>query len=119
MFAQSLLDTCDLVSLTDLVDGMNLSEKWGENTLDLSGITDVAWMQWNWAQIAAYEKEQYPDEMINDQTVPAGLNRREVWRKIARGKQHRCGFKYPTELYATRFRAHNSPDPTTLDRWIA
>ena len=119
IFTQSLLDTCDRLALTDLVDGMNLSEEWGKNALSLSGLTDAAWMQWNCDKIIAYEKLRCPDEMIDDNYVATGFNKREIWEKITRGKQHRCGFKYPTELYATRFRAHNSPDPRTLDRWIA
>jgi hypothetical protein len=28
IFAQSLPDTNDMVALTDLIDGMNLTEKW-------------------------------------------------------------------------------------------
>lgn len=43
VFAQSLLDTCNLIGLDDLIDGMNLSTAWGEEHLDLDGITDVDW----------------------------------------------------------------------------
>jgi hypothetical protein len=43
VFAQSLLDTYSLVDLTDLVDGMDLTEEWGSAHLDLSGTNDIAW----------------------------------------------------------------------------
>ena len=41
VFAPSLLDTLDSVDLEDLVDGMNLTEQWGIENLDLSGTNDV------------------------------------------------------------------------------
>jgi len=40
---QSLLDMNDLVRLTDLVDGMDLSEEWGEVHRELVGTNDIAW----------------------------------------------------------------------------
>jgi len=41
MYAQSLIDTKNSVDLQDLIDGMNLSEEWGEENLDLEGTTDT------------------------------------------------------------------------------
>jgi hypothetical protein len=45
IFAQSLLDTHDLVDLNDLVDGMDLSLEWGNENLELDGTNDVAWAE--------------------------------------------------------------------------
>lgn len=45
VFAQSLLDTQRLVDLTDLVDGMNLTEEWGEQHLDLDKTSDVLYAE--------------------------------------------------------------------------
>jgi hypothetical protein len=35
----------DQVALADLVDGMNLTEEWGEGHLDLKGTNDVEWAE--------------------------------------------------------------------------
>ncbi|KAH9210019.1 hypothetical protein DL95DRAFT_371459 [Leptodontidium sp. 2 PMI_412] len=43
IFAQSLLDTLDMVGLCDLIDGMNLTDEWGDKNLDLTGTNDVSW----------------------------------------------------------------------------
>ena len=102
MFAQSLLDACESLSLTDLVDGMSLSEECGENTLDRSGLTDAAGMQWNRDKIPAEEMQKCSDEMICDDHVATWFGKREIWKSVKRGKRHRCGFKFPMELYATK-----------------
>ncbi|KAF2688441.1 hypothetical protein K458DRAFT_384625 [Lentithecium fluviatile CBS 122367] len=44
-FEQSLLDTDDMVSLTDLVDGMGLTEEWGLRHLRVEGENDAAWAE--------------------------------------------------------------------------
>lgn len=44
-------------------------------------------------------------------------SRREVWEETTSLKEHRLGFKYPKEYYATRFRLLNDEDPRyTKDR---
>lgn len=43
VFIQSCLDTWDMVQLCDVIDGTNVSEEWGEKSLDLEGTNDVEW----------------------------------------------------------------------------
>ena len=119
IFAQSLLDTGDLISLTDFVNGMNLSEDWGKETLDLASLSDAAWVQWKHDKIMADRRRKTPGEMTDDDYVASGFQRRQIWEENTRGKQHRCGVKHPTELYSTLFRFHNDPDPRTMDRPMA
>jgi hypothetical protein len=119
IFTQSLIDTNDGVALNDLVDGMDLSEDWGNEHLDLSGLSDAGWMQWKNDSIVAAEKYNRLDEEMDDDYIAKGFSRKETWERVTRSKQHRCGFKHPTEIFATKFRAHNSPDPRTEDRHVA
>jgi hypothetical protein len=119
LFTQNLFDTGNHSGLTDLVDGMNLSEDWGEEALDLSGFSDIKWQQWKHDTVMAYEKLHYPELEPDDEYVARGFDKTEMWEEISRGKQHRCGLKHPTDIYATRFRFHNQPDPRTQDRWVA
>jgi hypothetical protein len=37
------LDTYNAVALADIIDGMDLSEEWGVEHLDLRGNNDVEW----------------------------------------------------------------------------
>jgi histidinol dehydrogenase len=43
IYAQSFLDTYNVMALTDLIDAMDLSEEWGAEHLDLSGTNHVEW----------------------------------------------------------------------------
>ena len=43
VFAQSLIDTKSLCDLEDLIDGMDLTEKWGQDHLDLTGTNDASY----------------------------------------------------------------------------
>ncbi len=45
LFAQSLLERQDFNDLQDLVDGMDLTEEWGENNLNLDG-SGEEYMRW-------------------------------------------------------------------------
>ncbi|WEW55165.1 hypothetical protein PRK78_000594 [Emydomyces testavorans] len=45
VFAQSLLETNDEVALADLIDGMNLTNEWGLENLDLHGTHDISWVK--------------------------------------------------------------------------
>ncbi|KAF9733853.1 hypothetical protein PMIN01_08196 [Paraphaeosphaeria minitans] len=51
ILVQSFLDTYDVVSLCDIIDGTDISEEWGNKSLDLSGTNDVQW--------AGYMNERY------------------------------------------------------------
>ena len=88
-FVQSLLDSKNIVDLGDLVDAMNLDEGWAAaNGVNVSG-------------------EPYPGVRISPL---------KEWEFLTRTKQSRMGWKYDPKLYATRYRMHNEPDPTTIGR---
>ncbi|KAK8101375.1 hypothetical protein PG999_011749 [Apiospora kogelbergensis] len=78
--AQSLLDTQRLGDLEDLVDGMNLSEEWGEEHLDLNRTCDVAYARWKNEQIRASIPETPFSEMMEMDAYPKPL--RPIWQKI-------------------------------------
>ncbi|KAF7504952.1 hypothetical protein GJ744_001533 [Endocarpon pusillum] len=46
LFVQSRIDTCDDVNLADVIDGMDLSEDWGADNLDLNDADDSCWAEW-------------------------------------------------------------------------
>jgi hypothetical protein len=43
IFAQSLVDMHGRVLISDIIDGMGLTQEWGSQHLDLSDTNDVAW----------------------------------------------------------------------------
>lgn len=103
---QSLLDTKNGVDLEDLIDGMDILEEWGEQNLDLEGHTDTKWLE----GIIDTLLKDGRDEMsiwVDPDPVP----RRQIWQEVIRNKHRRMGWKYPPEIYATRFRRHGSKDP--------
>ena len=110
-FVQSLLDTRDHGALTDTVDGMDLSEDWGFENLDLTYTDDDHWARWANERILRVDPTATLKLISTD-----GFDRKAVWRRIVEGKQRRGGLKYPAEVYATRFRLHGSQDPRTRDR---
>ncbi|KAE8314567.1 hypothetical protein BDV41DRAFT_575527 [Aspergillus transmontanensis] len=116
-FAQSLLDTQRRSNLFDLVDGMNLSEEWGEGHLNLDKTPDVAYAkQQNEKMAASAAPGEDPLDYHGVPTHPTPL--REIWQEIVRGEQKRIGIELPTEYFATRFFAHGQGDPrldTTRD----
>lgn len=105
VFAQSLLDTCNLVDLDDLIDGMNLSGAWGEENLDLNGYTDVDWAKWKVEILKQQEKKL----SLWDESPNA---RRHLWRKETSEdrKKRSQGWKYQ-ENYETRFWKRGQRDP--------
>lgn len=108
---QSVIDTQDGVGLEDVVDGMDLSEQWGLDYLELSSYDNSLWADWANARI------KVKDPGAKGFLVCGGaFDRKKRWQGKVKGKQTRLGFKFPKERYATRFRSHGSPDPRTLDR---
>lgn len=108
---QSLLDIKNEVDPEDLIDGMNLSEEWGEQNVDLEGYTDTKWLE-NYYEAFRADGRQEMFITIDSTPVP----RREMWQELIRNKQRRMGWKYPPEQYATRFRRHGSKDSRTHHR---
>lgn len=102
VLAQSFVDTCDRVSLDDLIDGMDLSEKWGDDNLDLSGTNDVDWAR---KKNSALEAKSRAGGTISERA----FSRKEIWYESAKARSTRGGpYKYPPDEYATRFRLHAS-----------
>lgn len=109
IFAQSLLDTYDLIDLVDLVDGMDLSLEWGIENLQLDGTVDVAWAERKNEAIRASVPLTDSSCFLEVNTAPWG--RRETWERIVGGKQSRIGPEIPKEFWATRFRPKGDRDP--------
>ena len=66
-FAQSLLDAQNGAELEDLMDGMNLSEEWGEQNLELDEEIDVQWAR---GQIARYREAGVDEMFVSLNTEP-------------------------------------------------
>jgi hypothetical protein len=108
-FAQSLLDSHDLLALTDLIDAMNLTEEWGQQNLILSGTQDIDWAKRKNEEIRSSILD--PDESCWFERNETPFSRKETWDDIVRTKNSRIGVECPKEIYATRFRRHNDKDP--------
>ncbi|KAK8040906.1 hypothetical protein PG994_013913 [Apiospora phragmitis] len=111
---QSLLETQRLVDLEDLVDGMNLSEEWGEQHLDLDRTCSVEYAQWKDGQIrATIPQTQFSCLMeLNDYPKPL----RPIWKEIVQTKERRIGVELPKEDYLTRFFPVGREDPRLRER---
>jgi hypothetical protein len=133
VFAQSLLETNDEVALADLIDGMNLTEEWGLENLDLEGTHDISWVKKRNEKInrnlpkpdllpctpepdanglATTQKEAKEaasltlPETDNDPyltELPIAFSKKEVWTDIVNTKERRPGPECPTDVFATRF----------------
>ena len=111
VYAQSLLDTQNETDLEELIDGMDLSEEWGEENLNLDGNLDIGWAQ---RRKDAVRKIGGNPIFLGLSTTPK--ERRAAWQALVRRKRARMGVGKPAALYATRWRRHGSQDPTTVRR---
>lgn len=109
VFAQSLLDTNDLVPLADLVDGMDLTEEWGLQHLDLNGENDVTWAEQKNKKIRSSVPMTEDSCLLELSATPMSL--RETLQNIVKGKDCRVGMECPKEVFATRFRIRGDEDP--------
>jgi hypothetical protein len=90
-FVQSLVDSLDLVSLEDVVDGMDLSKEWADD----SGLR------------------------FEDETTKEGvLTRREWWHELTTTKQKRVSKKVDQKYYATRYRLRKERYDPTINSWL-
>ncbi|KAL1891393.1 hypothetical protein Sste5346_007656 [Sporothrix stenoceras] len=110
---QSCLETYDRVALADAIDVSDVSDEWGQLHLDLDGTIDLTWARWKNERMAAAEARGFP-VMGRATTVP--FEKRALWDLMVTNKDARRGWTQPPELFATRFRLHNSPDPSTQPR---
>ncbi|KAI1089610.1 hypothetical protein F5B19DRAFT_466452 [Rostrohypoxylon terebratum] len=108
-YAQSLLDTQRYLDLTNLIDGMDLSEEWGEEHLDLDKPGELEYAKEKNEKIASSLAEHPNSRPSRLRETPMDL--RQKWQTIIRTKQKRIGLEVPGHLYNTRFRTKGSPDP--------
>lgn len=117
IFAQRLLDTYDEVALTDLIDGMNLTEEWGLQHLDLNGTNDIAWAQRKNQKIRSSVPLSETSCFLELPT--SSFSPRKVWETLTRTKDSRIGPecpKCPESTFLTRFYPRNQGDPRLLPR---
>ncbi|KAH6641303.1 hypothetical protein F5144DRAFT_483142 [Chaetomium tenue] len=108
--AQSLLDTQNYAGLEDLVDGMDLDEKWGYANLDLDRVPIEYIKRKN--ELICESRPGLPGLMASLSLAP---DARREWARVVRGKVARMTPKYSEAIYSTRFRLRDSLDPR-LDR---
>ncbi|KAI9710295.1 MAG: hypothetical protein M1820_002789 [Bogoriella megaspora] len=109
VFAQSLLDMDDRVNLTDLVDGMDLSEEWALQNLDLDGTIDVDWAERKNVKIRSSVPLTETSCILELSAAP--FSRREILMDILKKKSNRIGPEISKEYFVTRFRPRGSADP--------
>jgi len=114
VFAQSLLDTNDMVALTDLIDGMNLTEQWGLEHLNLDAENDLAWVWRKNEKIRASVPLDFTSCLLEISNKP--INLKESWNDVVRTKERRIGAELAEGYWATRFRGVASPDPRSTER---
>jgi hypothetical protein len=108
-FAKGLLDTQQYADLSDLVDGMNLDEAWGEAHLQFDQPAPIDYIRKKNKMIL----ESLPGRpsavlaLLSEKPNP-----RESWQHIVRTKGKRINDELPGGRYVTRFRKVGSRDPT-------
>lgn len=109
LLAQSLIEIMEYVDLADLVDGMNLTEEWGLDNLDLEGLTDTEWAQ------RRFDFHDQSGDWLPVFLRKEGKSKRDIWHRVAspESKTKRLGHKaLPKD--ETRFRYKGQKDPRQL-----
>jgi hypothetical protein len=104
----------DQVALTELVDGMNLTEEWGEVHLDLKGTNDFEWAEEKNAKTRAEVPLTVGSFFLEVDEGPFQL--KDTWEKIVRSKQSRIPGDLPQDRFVTRYREVSDGDPRYADR---
>ncbi|KAI0595513.1 hypothetical protein F4775DRAFT_568649 [Biscogniauxia sp. FL1348] len=114
-FAQGLIDTQKWAELEALVDGMDLTEEWGDKNLDLQKPGEIEYAKRKNEKIRA-SLEQFPDSIPSTLRVtPRDV--RERYLKIVRNKKRRIDIlATDKDKYLTRYRKKGSPDPRYRNR---
>jgi hypothetical protein len=115
VFAQGLLDTNDEVALTALIDGMDLTEKWGLEHLKLNAENDLAWTHRKNEKIRASVPLSPTSCLLELEVYTSNL--KETWIDIVRTKGRRIGVELAEGYWATCFRGRGSPDPRSMKRY--
>lgn len=113
-FFQSCLDRRDEVELTDLIDGTNVTDEWGEAHLDLNGCHDVEWAREMKRRTDEWDPrvEGKPPPIDYWPTRPS--SKREFWQELVQTKMDRLDWSRPPEIFLTQYRIRNSSDPWTV-----
>jgi hypothetical protein len=117
-FAQALLTTQRWPDLVHLVDGMDLTEEWGEENLYLGKPTEI---ETKYVVEKNSKIMSSRDDFPNTQPWAAKLGiptkeRRPKWQSIVARKKQRIGPYLPHDRYQTQFRRNGSIDPRLRDR---
>lgn len=123
LFAQALLERQNVNDLQDLVDGMDLTEEWGEENLRLDDLGED-YTQWVAEKNEKIREALPPDvkaEALELGTEVYELDEepdlRDTFLHLVRTKEGRIGLEISRELYATKYRAKGSADPRTQIRF--
>ncbi|EGD83973.2 hypothetical protein H112_07654 [Trichophyton rubrum D6] len=104
---QSLIDTINRIDLAALVDGMDLSEEWGIEHLDLEGNTDTEWRE---NMVKCFGK----DSLSEDDSILAfsrPVSRQGPRKEFVLTKESRMSWNQDPLDYTTRFLLRNSKGP--------
>ena len=113
VFAQSLLDTGNLVDLDDLVDGMNLTMERGEANLELEGTMDAEWGRWRADTL--HGGKAGADEIPRWCSKPG--KRRDMWEEVVSPKAKKARQRHKLlPINDTRFWQHGQCDPRLRKR---
>lgn len=113
IYAQSLIDTYNMVDLVDLIDGMDLNFEWGQRNLNLEGSIDVVWGLW----IADFKSKEEGTTVQMARWCTDPPSRLKIWSKTASPERKWAsrGFKaLPNDV--TRFRNRGDKDPRLRQR---
>lgn len=113
-FFQSCLDRRDEIELTDLIDGTNVTNDWGESHLDLNGSHDVEWAREMKRRTDEWDPRVEGTSPPIDYWPTRPLSKREFWQELVQTKMDRLDWSRPPEIFLTQYRIRNSSDPWTV-----
>lgn len=113
-FFQSCLDRRDEIELTDLIDGTNVTNDWGESHLDLNGSHDVEWAREMKRRTDEWDPQVEGTSPPIDYWPTRPLSKREFWQELVQTKMDRLDWSRPPEIFLTQYRIRNSSDPWTV-----
>ena len=108
-FVQGMMDTQNWVGVQELVDGMDLTEEWGEGWLDLDKPGEVEYAKSKNERILG-SMSKFP-EAIPTSLSEGPIDLRARWQRIVRGKERRIDILAPKGKYITKYRKTGSQDP--------
>jgi hypothetical protein len=104
-----------MVALTDLIDGIDLTEQWGSEHLTLDTENDSAWIRRKNEKIRVSVPFTPNSCLLELPTNTSNL--KETWVERIRSKERQIGAEFAAGYWATRFRSRGSPDPRSTERY--